>query len=47
MSTDWERWLARYGADYNTDTERADAFEQYLRTREGMKEVFKVEVEER
>ncbi|MEY8013945.1 hypothetical protein [Mycobacterium servetii] len=41
--TDWQRWLARYGNEYKTDTERVAAFEDYLLARAEMREVFKTE----
>lgn len=41
--TDWQRWLSRYGNDYSTPAERAAAFEDYLRNKDEMREVFKSE----
>lgn len=43
MSTDWQRWNERYGSEYETAEQRAAAFEDYLKVRDEMREVFKTE----
>lgn len=40
MDNDRTRWTARYGADYQTDVERRQAFAEYLRARTEMAAIF-------
>lgn len=35
-----DRWLRRYGADYATDSERAEAYRMYRETLATMRAVF-------